>query len=99
MMKNSLLQDTKEIRLTSADASWDADRIAGRSTEEALLGGIISMTVALICNCMDRFEQDQTTEAVLVLTGGDAQIVAGHLTRKCVVNPALVLDGLAVALP
>jgi type III pantothenate kinase len=99
MMKNSLLQDTEEIRLTTEDTWGDADRIAGRSTEEAVLGGIISMTVALIGNCLDRFERDQATTAALILTGGDARILANYLSRNCVVNSALVLDGLAVALP
>ena len=99
MMKNSLLQDTEEIRLIAEDAWWDADRIAGRSTEEAVLGGIISMAVALISNCLDRFEKDQATRAALILTGGDAPVLAHYLPGNCVVNSALVLDGLAVALP
>ncbi|HJN51338.1 MAG: type III pantothenate kinase [Pseudomonadales bacterium] len=99
MMRTSLLQDTQEIRLFSNDGNWDADRIAGRSTEEAVLGGILGMTVALICNSVDRFERHEGTEAALILTGGDAHIVASHLSRGCEVNSSLVLDGLALALP
>ncbi len=99
MMKNSLLKGTKEIRLMSEDDWWDADRIAGRSTEEAVLGGIISMTVALICSCLDRFEKEQATQAALILTGGDARILASYLSREHEVNSTLVLDGLALALP
>lgn len=102
MMKNSLLQETKEIRFFSeegAGGKWDTDRIAGRSTEEAVLGGIIDMTLALICSCMDKFERIQATQAALILTGGDACILASHLSRPCEVNSALVLDGLALALP
>jgi len=99
MMKNSLLRDTKEIRLISEHDWLDADRIAGRSTQEAVLGGIINMTIALICRSLDKFERDQSKEAVLFLTGGDAHILADYLQRHCEVNPTLVLEGLAVALP
>lgn len=99
MMKNSLLQDTEEIKLTADDGLWNAHQVAGRSTEEAVLGGIIRMTLALICSCLDKFEREQATKAALILTGGDARMLANYLSRDCEVCSALVLDGLAVALP
>ena len=99
MLKNSLLQDTQEITLLSEEDWLDPDQIAGRSTEQAVLGGIVGMTVALIGNSVDRFEREQESESALILTGGDAQIVAPHLSRGCEVNSGLVLDGLALALP
>ena len=39
----------------------------------------------------------QTQPLTLILTGGDAALIAPHLSIKAIVDPDLVLRGLAIA--
>ena len=90
LMLNALLSGTSGVRL---DAGPVVSLAAGNCTSDAVLRGCTAMTVALI----ERVRSG--SELPLVLTGGDAGLLAPWLTAPSLLRPELVLDGLALALP
>jgi len=95
MQKRVLLQNTA-IRIPEFDAS--AELAPGRSTEAAILNGVMGMAVAWIAEeCRDHLGGGE-----LFVTGGDALLLMGYLQKKgisCSLVPELVMDGLSIALP
>lgn len=90
MAKSSLLHGTKAIDLSAEDhrlaLSW------GRSSEEAVCHGALFSAVASIERAWRVF-QGEALDVTLILTGGDAPIIAKHLPR-CELIPELVLEGI-----
>ncbi len=90
MAEHSLLQGTKEINLSSEDRrqelSW------GCSSEEAVCHGALFSATASIERAWRVF-QDEASGAALLLTGGDAPVIAKHLPFSELV-PELVLEGI-----
>lgn len=62
----------------------------GTDTQSCINYGVVMSSVALIEHTMIKFGQN----AKLVLTGGDAPLIAGHLSLKHMVIPDLVFAGL-----
>lgn len=90
LMLNALLSGTSGVRL---DAAPVASLAAGTCTSDAVLRGCTAMTVVLI----ERARRG--SELPLVLTGGDAELLAPWLAAPSLLCPELVLDGLGLALP
>ncbi len=67
------------------------------STEEAVLNGAMNMLTGAVHAVHSR-DVDSISRQYF-LTGGDAELIAGHLPVKAEVVPDLVLDGLQYALP
>lgn len=63
-----------------------------RATEAAIYAGTLLAAVGLIKQVL----AGQSTPITLLLTGGDAELIATHLTIECFVYPDLVLRGLAI---
>lgn len=90
LMLDALLSGTSGVRLSAGPV---ASLAAGHSTSDAVLHGCTVMTVALI-------ERTRSgSELPLVLTGGDAELLAPWLAAPSLLRPELVLDGLGLALP
>lgn len=95
MQKKVLLQNTA-IRIPEFESG--AQLVPGRSTEAAILNGVMSMAISWIVE--ERHEHLGGSE--LFLTGGDALLLMGYLQKKeisCSLVPELVMDGLSIALP
>jgi type III pantothenate kinase len=90
LMLNALLSGTSGVRLSAGPV---ASLAAGNCTSDAVLQGCTAMTVALI----ERARSG--SELPLVLTGGDAELLAPWLAAPSLLCPELVLDGLGLALP
>lgn len=83
--------------LTSGELQFGAMAM-GASTQTAIENGILSMVVAWIVET----RRNALSEAVLFVTGGDADLLSAALKAQGVAHecvPELVLDGLALALP
>jgi len=63
-------------------------------TQAAIYSGTLSAALGLIHHAMIR----QADTAQLILTGGDAELIAGHLPVNAVIDGDLVLHGLAMML-
>lgn len=90
MMKNVLYQRTNALPKSTIEPI----SVIGCDTEQAIASG----TLLAICGMIDRFileaEQQGCSNPKLVLTGGDAQIVADTLGRPVLIEPHIVLMGL-----
>jgi type III pantothenate kinase len=90
LMLDALLSGTSGVRLSAGPV---ASLAAGTCTSDAVLQGCTAMTVALIERARGG------SELPLVLTGGDAELLAPWLAAPSLLRPELVLDGLGLALP
>lgn len=90
MMKRALVQETKGIK----DVAHDRRGGLGRTTAAAVEGGVLAACAGLIERSARNAAKELGCEPDLVLTGGDAQIVAAALDMPSKVIPDLVLRGL-----
>lgn len=96
-MRGSLLSGTGQIRI---DGDVRPAEHPGRSTESAVCNGALLMLVGFIERALGQFPGARgDVSPMVVLTGGDAGMLAEHLDRDFSIQPDLVLDGLALALP
>lgn len=90
LMLDALLSGTSGVRPVPGTVVTLA---AGQCTSDAVLRGCTAMTVALIARSRG------AAAWPVVLTGGDAGLLAPWLAEPCLTRPELVLDGLRLALP
>ena len=90
VMKQSLSKDTADLPFS--------DRVfpvgLADTTEAAIYSGTLYAAVGLINTVL----RQQSETLKLILTGGDAEIIAGHLDNDSIIAPDLVLQGLAFVL-
>lgn len=90
LMKQSLRQGTEALPVSSASyACGLAD-----STEAAIYSGTLMAAIGLIEHVLAQ----QPAGMRLILTGGDAELIAGQLNAVSTVDPDLVLRGLLCVL-
>lgn len=70
--------------------------IIGRNTQEALSAGVCRGYAGLVDSLLDNIEQELGEPVHVILTGGDAEIIAPLLKRRCCIVPALTLHGIAM---
>lgn len=90
MMKKSLSEGTERL-------IFDQERHhtgPATSTEAAIYSGTLTAVIGLI----EHVVSEQPKNSLLILTGGDAQLVASQLVDKAIVDADLVLRGLAIVL-
>ena len=80
---------SKSARLPQADLEFSS--VLGQTTAACLNFGIVYGAVALIEQSVEKFGSD---DSHVVLTGGDAELVAPHLNISHTIEPDLVLQGL-----
>jgi len=88
LMKKSLAEGTEALQF------HETNYIAGPAnfTEAAIYSGTLSAAVGLIEHVLTK----QSNAMQLILTGGDAEIIATQLAIKPIVDTDLVLRGLAI---
>lgn len=90
MMKKSLSEGTERLK-------FDQERHhtgPATYTEAAIYSGTLTAVIGLI----EHVFSEQPENSLLILTGGDAQLVASQLVDKAIVDADLVLRGLAIVL-
>lgn len=95
LMVGALLSDTSQVKV----AALAAGEGLGRSTSEAVNNGVLLMAVSFIEGVSRRYCSEAVSEWLLLLTGGDAQVVASALSLGVAtrVSETLVLDGLSLS--
>jgi type III pantothenate kinase len=88
LMRKSLVEGTEALQF------HETDHVVGLAnfTEAAIYSGTLSAAVGLIEHVLSR----QTDTLHLILTGGDAGLIAPQLKGQLVIDPDLVLRGLAI---
>jgi type III pantothenate kinase len=66
----------------------------GTDTESALVSGIINGTVGAVENIVRGIEEETHMKLKLILTGGQAGLIASVLKREHVVIPDLIFEGM-----
>ena len=88
LMKKTLAQDTAS--LPYAPTSFPVG--LANTTEAGIYNGTLYAAVGLI----ERVLRQQPTETKLIMTGGDAELIAAQLTIPLVIDANLVFKGLAI---
>lgn len=88
LMKKSLLKGTVALRFN--DSQYNAS--LANSTSAAIYSGTLIAAVGLIEHVIASLPED----CLLIMTGGDAQLVAEQLSCKPIIDADLVLRGLAI---
>lgn len=96
LMQTALLKETAKVRFDATDARIDPN--PGRDTAAAVQRGAALALARLLDAETQRTSELCGGPLPLVLTGGDAPLVASLLTCEHRMVPSLVLDGLALAL-
>ncbi|MGZ8094677.1 MAG: type III pantothenate kinase [Methylosarcina sp.] len=90
LMKKSLAENTEALKFD--DARHDLG--PANYTEAAIYSGVLTAAIGLI----EHVFAGQPDDSLLILTGGDAELIADHLVYESVIDPDLVLRGLAIVL-
>ena len=93
-MQSSLRKDTSDIDLHVKRSSGDDRGLFARSTAGAIESGSVFSLAALAERGLRELEQVCGQVPALILTGGDAELLARHCQVPCTVVPELVLEGL-----
>ena len=96
MMAVALARDTARVQVAGDRAP---ELLPGRDTAQAVRRGTTAMLLSFIEWSVARFSAADGEAPVVFLTGGDADELAARLSFPVRVEPDLVLDGLALALP
>lgn len=88
LMKKSLLQNTAALSFSRQPYKVGLANI----TEPAIFSGTLYAAVGLIEQAL----KTQAASAVLLLTGGDAEIISSQLSQPFMIEPDLVLKGLSI---
>ena len=88
LMKQSLARGTNALPFTMTDYELKP----ANNTEAAIYSGTLWAAVGLIEQVLAK----QSSPFTVLLTGGDAQLIAQYLSVGCVVDADLVLRGLAI---
>lgn len=92
LMKKSLGQGTAALVFSEASRTFPPS--PANCTEAAIYSGTLVAAIGLIEHVLSK----QAVNAQLILTGGDAELIAGKLDVAAVVDPDLVLRGLSCVL-
>lgn len=90
LMKESLAKGTENLSLSKTVYPFGL----ATNTDAAIYNG----TLSAACGLIELVLKNQPDTMQLLLTGGDAGIIAAYLTRPATIDPDLVLSGLALTL-
>ena len=97
MQLQSLLGGTDRVFVN--DASVHNALQAADNTGDAVLSGVLLSMTGLIETALRRFAAEMDGSVVVIITGGDAELLQQHLPIVMQHEPDLVLDGLAHLMP
>jgi type III pantothenate kinase len=90
LMKEALAIGTENLNLGASNCPFGL----ATNTDAAIHNG----TLSAACGLIEIVLKNQPNSLPLLLTGGDAEVVAAHLSVPAVIDPDLVLRGLALTL-
>ena len=81
-------------RPVAADAA--PPRVIGKSTVESMRSGVVQGTVALVDGVVARIKEELDPDALVIATGGLADLVFPHSVQIDENDPLLTLEGLRI---
>jgi type III pantothenate kinase len=90
LMKESLVKGTENLKPGKTVYSFGLANF----TDAAIYNG----TLSAACGLIEFVLKNQPDTIHLLLTGGDAEVISAHLSRPAIIDPDLVLRGLALTL-
>jgi type III pantothenate kinase len=87
---------TRQTALAPVEFSQIPQSLLGISTQEGIVIGITRAISALVQQTLSELERTTGVTATCYLTGGDAKVIAPWLHIPYVLDPDLVLKGLAI---
>lgn len=78
-------------------SAQEGAHVIGRNTQEAMSSALRIGYPAMIAALLDAIESELGEPINVVLTGGDADMVAASMNRKCRIESCLTLQGIALA--
>ncbi|MBK8814023.1 MAG: type III pantothenate kinase [Methylococcaceae bacterium] len=90
LMRHALADGTENLKSVSRNFPFELANF----TDAAIYNGAL----AAACGLIEHTLKHQTEELQLLLTGGDAGIIAAQLDRSALIEPNLVLRGLALSI-
>lgn len=87
---------TRHTTLDAVDFSQDVSALLATSTQAAMARGITYAVSSLITQLLSDLKQQRQIAAACYLTGGDSTVIAPLLQLPYVIDPDLVLKGLAL---
>jgi type III pantothenate kinase len=96
LMVETLLANTHGIRRRARGGAVGGFGLFGRSTRDGIERGARYAAAALVDRAVEEASGPLGREPLVVLTGGDADLVRPLARSRCVTVPELVLRGLAV---
>jgi type III pantothenate kinase len=94
LMRTSLVARAHGIEMLASDNQEIA--LLGRSTEVGISGGVLYAAVSLVDRVFSDIRAELGASTRLVVTGGDAGRIQPLLSSRSVLEPDMVLKGLAV---
>lgn len=94
MMRTSLSVNTSGAQWQAEDS--EEKGCLGLDTQSAIALGTVAAIAGVTERTAHKFEQVYEQSLKVILTGGDATVIADKLRMACVVEPHLVLEGLAI---
>ena len=71
-------------------------RVIGKSTVEAMRSGVVFGTIAMVDGMVERMKEELGAEALVIATGGLAELVCRHSVQIDENEPLLTLEGLRI---
>lgn len=93
-MLNSLHRNTQLDQQSIIDYSTYKDRYYANNTEDAIVLGTVNTFIAGIRYTLETIKEQLSSDVSIILTGGDAGLVAQGLPQACEIHSDLVLRGL-----
>jgi type III pantothenate kinase len=90
LMKESLAKGTENLSMSETTCPFGLAKFTGAA--------IYNGTLSAACGLIELVLKNQPDTTQLLLTGGDAKTIAIHLSRPAIIDPDLVLRGLALML-
>jgi type III pantothenate kinase len=90
LMKEALAKGAENLKLNETNYPFGL----ATNTGAAIHNG----TLSAACGLVELVLKDQPDTLPLLLTGGDAEVIAAHLPTPTIIDPDLVLRGLALTL-
>ena len=97
--KNSAIGNSQQLILSSGNHQLKADDLptfVGKSTEQAIRGGLIWGTVGALRFLIENISRQLHPSPFVVYAGGDARYLASLVEEDPVIMPQLVLQGIAL---
>lgn len=93
-MRTSLSANTSGAQWRAEDS--EEKGCLGLDTQACIALGTVAAIAGTVERTARKFEQVYEQALKVILTGGDATVIADKLQMECVVEPHLVLEGLAI---